>query len=520
MSVRRSGAPERARYVSVGALVAAVALSLSLESGCSNKHSARVESRADAGSETAPAGSDATEGGSGRGGAGARAPQTGTAGSGRSSGGAPGPGTPEGTKARYPLKLGPVGARYLLDQQGHPFFWAGEAAWSLIAQLSLEDARVYLDDRQRKSVNLLMVNLIEHKFAANAPANRAGDRPFGAKPFTAFNEAYFAHADAVLREAAARDMVVLLAPTYLGYDCGDEGFCQDIARTSAAEMRAWGRYLGDRYASFPNLIWLIGGDADPTPVQSKLREVVDGIRERDSAHLMSAHDAPESLASSHWQSASWLTVNNIYTYDPATYAWADKARQSGKPFYLAESTYENEHDASPQSLRAQAYYAVLGGSMGHIFGNCPMWHFDSSNDFCDQRGWRSQLDSPGSQSMQHLRKLFSSRAWQDLMPDTDHSTLTGGFGKSGEGDYAAGALTVDRSSFIAYLPSARQITVDLTRLSGAEIRVTWFDPSQGTAQALSSLTGQQTVSLSPPRAGDWVLILDDSARGFAAPGSD
>ena len=500
MSVLASGARGFARCVSAGALAASAAFSQSLEAGCSSKPSSSAESRADAGNEVVT-GSDAQ----GRSGS-AGTPATGG----------------DTQRGRFPLKLGPAGARYLVDQQGHPFFWAGEAAWSLIAQLSLEDARVYLDDRRSKGVNLLLVNLIEHKFATRAPANRTGDRPFGDKPFTAFNEAYFAHADAILREAGAREMVVLLAPTYLGYDCGDEGFCQDVARTSAAEMRAWGRYLGERYASFPNLIWLIGGDADPSPVQGKLRELVAGIRERDSVHLMSAHDAPESQATSHWPNESWLTIDNIYTYDASTYTWASKAQKGGKPFYLAESTYENEHDASTQTLRAQAYFAVLGGAMGHIFGNCPMWHFDSTTAFCDQRGWRSQLDSPGSKSMQHLRALFSSRAWHDLVPDTDHNTLTSGFGKYGATDYVAGALTVDRSTFIAYLPSARQITVDLSRLSGEQISVTWFDPARGTTQAQSSMTGRQTVTLSPPsaRAGDWVLILDDSARGFAAPGSD
>lgn len=436
------------------------------------------------------------------------------------SGGSAAPAAPAGNATRYPLKLGPAGARYLVDQEDRPFFWAGEAAWSLIAQLSLEDAKAFMDDRQAKGVNVLMVNLIEHKFASQAPANYYGDSPFGDAPFSAFNEDYFAHADAVLREAAARDMVVLLAPAYLGYDCGDEGFCQEIAGTSATDMRAWGRFLGERYASYPNIVWLIGGDSDPTPVQSKLREVVNGIRERDTVHLMSAHDAPESMAVSHWKSASWLTINNIYTYDGALYDMALSAHKDSRPFFLAESTYENEHDSSPQSLRAQAYWAVLSGAMGHIFGNCPMWHFDSSTEFCSQHGWRSQLNSPGSKSMQYLRRLFLSRAWHALEPDADHSTLTAGFGTYGEPDYAASARTVDRSSFIAYLPSARQLTVDLATLSGDQIAVTWFDPSRGTAQSDNKLTGKKTVTLSPPRAGDWVLILDDVARGFAAPASN
>ncbi|MCX6642129.1 MAG: DUF4038 domain-containing protein [Candidatus Bathyarchaeota archaeon] len=43
------------------------------------------------------------------------------------------------------------------------------------------------------------------------------------------------------------------------------------------------------------------------------------------------------------------------------------------PYYLCEAAYENEHFSTPQELRSQSYQSVLCGSMGHIFGNCPIW---------------------------------------------------------------------------------------------------------------------------------------------------
>jgi hypothetical protein len=56
------------------------------------------------------------------------------------------------------------------------------------------------------------VTLIEHKFTNNAPRSAAGDAPFTGAPFSTPSEVYFAHADAVLNFAAARDIKVLLSP--------------------------------------------------------------------------------------------------------------------------------------------------------------------------------------------------------------------------------------------------------------------------------------------------------------------
>ncbi|MBI5586241.1 MAG: DUF4038 domain-containing protein, partial [Deltaproteobacteria bacterium] len=165
----------------------------------------------------------------------------------------------------YPLKINAAN-RYLEDQNNQPFFWSGDTAWSLLAQVSREDAVAYLEDRRQKGFTVILVNLIEHQFATNAPRNYYGAPPFSGKVFTTPNEAYFAHVDYVLNEAANRGLVVLLTPLYLGYQCGGQGWCPEVQAATAADLRSWGRYVGNRYRSFDNLVWNIGGDTDPTPV--------------------------------------------------------------------------------------------------------------------------------------------------------------------------------------------------------------------------------------------------------------
>ena len=149
------------------------------------------------------------------------------------------------------------------------FFWSGDTAWSLIAQVSKEDAIYYLEDRRQKGFTVILVNLIEHKFSTNAPRNFYGTPPFTGQTFTTPNEAYFAHADYVINEAAQRGLVVLLSPLYLGYQCGDEGWCNEVKAAALTDLRAWGHYLGNRYKNFDNIVWTIGGDTDPTPVKAR-----------------------------------------------------------------------------------------------------------------------------------------------------------------------------------------------------------------------------------------------------------
>ena len=85
----------------------------------------------------------------------------------------------------------------------------GDAAWSLIANTTLDEARFYIEDRRRKGFNTLIVSLIEYCFAQDPPRNLAGDEPFTTPgDFRTPNEAYMAHAERVLehrrRERDAR----------------------------------------------------------------------------------------------------------------------------------------------------------------------------------------------------------------------------------------------------------------------------------------------------------------------------
>jgi hypothetical protein len=421
--------------------------------------------------------------------------------------------------AQAGLHVGPD-PRFLVDGGGRPFLLVGDAAWSLIAQLDLPEAEIYLQDRADRGFNLVMVNLIEHLYCSNPPANAYGDLPFTGAPFVTPNEAYFARADSIITMAAARGITVLLAPAYLGYACGDAGWCAEIENASLANMRTWGRYLGSRYQSFDNIVWLIGGDTDPTPVADKLREMVLGIREFDTGHLMTTHNQPESQAIDPWPSESWLAINSIYTYSTSLYVEAREAYEVSPvmPYFLLESAYENEHGSTPRSLRAESYWTMLSGAFGHVFGNCPIWHFGTSTSLCGSDDWQAALSDFGSTNMTHFRRLFESRHWTEIVPDFDHTVLTGGYGSWGNDDYATAASTADGSSLLAFLPSARTVTFDMSTLTGDSVRCWWYDPADGSTVWIGSFP-RGTRSFTPPADWNWVIVIDDAALGFPPPGT-
>jgi hypothetical protein len=430
-----------------------------------------------------------------------------------------GPLPPPPAPHTYPLKLGPT-RRYLVDQNDAPFLMVGDAAWSLIAQLSPAQADTYLANRRRLGFNTILVSLIEHEFAAQPPANYAGVLPFTGRPFATPNAPYFAHADAILQRAAAHHILVLLTPAYLGVRCEREGWCPEVQQASDAEMRSWGEYVGNRYRSFDNIIWVIGGDTDPEPVRGKLLQMVAGIQATDQRHLITVHNDPERTGVERWPGPpSWLTVNNTYSYSPTPYVLARAAYRASPvmPFFFMEDTYENS-GATQQQLRSQSYGTLLSGAFGHVFGNCPIWHFDAPHvRYCTTLGWQAQLDNQGSRNMSFFGKLFRARHWYALVPDDDHKALSDGFGTFGQTDYVTAAYAADSSSVIAYLPSARAVTVSGGGLRGASMTAYWYHPATGVATTIGTFATTGTQTFTPPASGDWVLVVDSDAFAFPPP---
>jgi hypothetical protein len=412
----------------------------------------------------------------------------------------------------YPLKIS-ANRRYLVDQNDKPFLLHGDTAWSLISALDEGEVERYLQNRAAKGFNALIVNLVEHHF--NGPLNRHGEHPFtNPLDLSTPNERYFEYADWVLQKTLEYGFVVLLAPLYLGYKnpADTDGWYHEARMSGSNRCYRYGRFLGERYAHLKNIIWMMGGDRNPDGVQDEVNSLLMGIKYNDKESLFTAHPHPDESMPARYGWGGWLDLSGTYSYQILQKKLLmDYNRRPVMPFILLETTYEGEHNASPVQIRRQAYWANLCGATGQFLGNRPIWLFDP--------GWQEAIDRQGSRDMVHVKTLFESRPWYELIPDQRHQIVTGGLGEFNGTDYLAAAMTSDSKTLIAYMPTPRTITIDLSKFSAAEVKGWWYDPCSGAATATGSLTANGPVQFTPPGDGDWAIVLDDAALQLSAPGS-
>jgi uncharacterized protein DUF4038/collagenase-like protein with putative collagen-binding domain len=436
-------------------------------------------------------------------------------------GGASGTGGTGGTMGGpvYPLKKSANG-RYLVDQNNTPYLMLGDAPQALIANVSEADADQYFADRQAHGFNSVWVNLLCDTYTAGRADGSTYD---GILPFTSGtdfstpNEPYFARVDAMVRLAAAHGIQVILDPAETG------GWTTAMMQNGETKCRDYGRFLGNRYKSFDNLIWMSGNDFQnwrDAPTDAVVLAVATGILDNDTRHLHTVE--LDYLNSSSTNDPSWAAIvglNAAYSYYP-TYAeiLADYNRTPALPVFLVEANYEFESlqgpVTTPPIVRRQEYWTLLSGATGHLYGSHITWRFDS--------GWQTQIDSPGALQMPYLKSFFEARPWYDLVPDQNHSIIVSGYGtfaNSGyvaSNDYAVAARTPDHRLVIAYMPTLRTITIDLAQLAGPAI-ARWYDPSNGMYSSITGSpfanTGQRAFA--PPGnnaegAGDWVLVLESN----------
>jgi hypothetical protein len=419
-------------------------------------------------------------------------------------------GAPDSTV--FPLGIDPTG-HYLIDRNHKPFFIQGDASWSLTHNLTYEEACRYMEDRRSRGFNTLLVSTpdaYDPDGKASYQPDRYGHQPFRDGDLTQPEEAYWAHVDRVFKRAEESGFLLFVTPAYLG--CCNDGYLDLLRKNGPEKCLVYGRWIGKRYADRLNIIWVHGGDRSPFDVAAEVRAIASGIRETAPGHLQTAHWASNTSAFDHFADEGWLDINSSYTYGPV--AWRvlyDRACHPMRPTFLIETHYENDFGKrTADDVRKYPYRAILAGAAGHLFGNKPLW-------FCG-RGWENALGSPGSQYMMHVRALFESRAWYDLVPDARHEIIVEGHGDSGSDDGVQAAATRSRDTLIALLPPGHSITVDLERLSGEKLKGYWFDPRTGRPTEIGIIEHKGLHPFRTPPGGEWILVLDDAAANRLPPG--
>jgi hypothetical protein len=444
--------------------------------------------------------------------------------------GAAAPAEPAGVPPRLRVS---ENRRFLVTAEGRPFFWLGDTAWELFHRLNREEADQYLRRRAAQGFTVIQAVALAELDGLDTP-NAYGHLPLHDRDPARPNEDYFRHVDWIVARANALGLHVGLLPTWGSY------WHSRRVIFNPENAEGYGRWLGARYRA-AGVVWILGGDrAVETERHRRILEAMArGLAAGDGgAHLRTFHPRGGRTSAEPFHQAGWLDFNMLqsgHTAESANYAGIERdyALASPKPCLDGEPSYEYPPDALPPKrpvgalqVRRNAYWAVFAGAFGHTYGTHPIWQFYAPprKPLWDVvTPWPDALELPGAVQLVHLKALVLSRPFLARIPD--QSPILAGQGEGMERLQVTRDGTPgdpDASYLLAYFPSRRGVTLATGMLAGPEVAGWWFNPRDGRSTALGRWAREPAREFTPPAGPpgeDWVLVLDDAARGYPAPGS-
>jgi hypothetical protein len=418
--------------------------------------------------------------------------------------------------------------RFLQYANGDPFFYLGETAWELIHRLSYQEADEFLENRREKGFTVIQSVILAEENGLAVPSVN-GEIPLVDMDPEKPNEKYFLFVDSIVELAASKGLYMGLLPTW--GDKVDKQWGNGPVIFNEENAFKYGAWLGQRYRDYPNIIWINGGDRGCIGNEPVWNALAMGIRWADTVHLMSFHPMGSRSSSECFHEADWLDFNMQQSGHSDRYIpnyrkiMADYALDPPKPCMDAEPIYESHPfawnpkngTAGEDEVRRAAYWSLFSGAHGHTYGNHCIWQFYSSKVEpvnYPPMSWKEAMDLPGAWDMLHVRRLMESRPMLERYPD--QSII---FGSAG-GTFDHIAATQGEGYAFVYLPSNFEVAIEFSRIKGDHFKTWWYNPRTGEATFIREVNGHPRESFKVPVAGvDWVLVLDNAAYDFVAPGN-
>jgi hypothetical protein len=440
--------------------------------------------------------------------------------------------------------------RFLVTEDGRPFFYLADTGWELLHRLDRKQAVEYLDKRASQGYNAIQAVALAELEGVYDP-NPYGHLPLidkdptrpaitpGSDPSNKKAYDYWDHVDYIVDQANARGIYIAMLPSWGRWVNSSPNSKTDESLLTPQNAAQYGEFLGKRYGK-KGVIWIIGGDRTATGFEETWRALARGVaigvtgKEDYSGVLMSYHPRGAETSSTWFHNDEWLDFNMHQTGhglgDKVT-SWAriqkDYERTPVKPVLDGEPLYE-DHPLAFRArelgysfdahVRQRAYWSVFAGSCGHTYGNHSVWQM-----YAPHRkpingpllAWYEAIHRPGAAQMQYVRWLIESRPYLSRVPDQSlvSDTL--------DGNDKIVATRGDGYAFI-YSAQGRKFTAQLGKISGTDVKAWWYNPRTGTVTEIGTYSNSGTREFTCPAEGfgaDWVLVLDDASKGYSAPGS-
>ncbi|MCG2461811.1 glycoside hydrolase family 140 protein [Flavobacteriaceae bacterium F89] len=430
--------------------------------------------------------------------------------------------------------------RFLVTEDGKPFFWQADTAWELFHRCNRDAVDRYLKKRAEQGFNVIQAVALAELDGLNTP-NAYGETPLIDNDPLTPNPKYFEQVDYAIKKAGELGIYIALLPTWgdkvfkNSWGVGPVIFDQENAK-------AYGKWIGDRYKDYDHVIWIMGGDRNPrentddVEVWQQMAEgVVEGVGGNQNA-LMSFHPQPKKGGgSSTWfQQDKWLDFNmhqtghcpNQGTYKHISHDYGLKPIKpvlDGEPLYEDHPNCFNAKELGysvPEDIRRIMYWNVFAGACGQTYGCHDVWQMynvGAEGINGPLRPWTIALDLPMANQVQHLKNLMLSRPYLGRIPDQSMVVDP----QLENNDYVIATRDEKGTYAMVYFPTGKTTVLDLGSLSGNKLKVWWYDPRTGNAYKGENIEKSNNIKILPPTSGkgnDWVLVIDTYKNTFQTPG--
>lgn len=399
-----------------------------------------------------------------------------------------------------------------------------------MGELTHAEMDTYLNDIEAKGFNTVLVTSPEGVYTTHSPtwSNARGDLPMtsgniGRFNPTYLNEAYYDYVDHFIAEANERNILIILAPLYGGYNDNEGWVGEANSLNTNADMTAYGNWLGTRYDAYPNLMYVWYNEA-PSGATFVSRTKAAATATRGATNRLGmVHNRQEQTTESNTFSLSdsWLSVRTIYRLSQpfALYDLAQAEYQDSPvaPTIVFEPAYEQDlNNATALDVRIAAYHGIIAGAMaGHLYGAADIWDMDSRNTGAPDWDDSASLNREGRVDMQWLKNIFEGIEWWKLVPSFDASILKSSRGSSDA--YVSIAKTSDSRTILAYTSRGgdNPLTIDTTRLaSGSGGTHDWriINPATGAVDSSGTARANGTAIIFDPAGSnaDYVVVITDA----------
>ena len=439
--------------------------------------------------------------------------------------------------------------RFLMHENGTPFFWQGETGWLLPERLDRAEAEWYLQRCREEGFNVVQIQVIDGVPAINIYGQKSNVDGWNMDAFTPGKSGkstlpgsytYWDHLDYIIDLAQQNGI-------YIGMVCIWGGLVK-AGKLSVDDAKKYGTFLANRYKNKPNIIWFMGGDIQGDIKPEVWNALATSIKAIDKNHLMTYHPRGRYTSAKWWSQAPWIDFHTFQSghrkygqrMGNANYPIPDNTEEDNwmyvdstwtykpiRPVLDAEPSYEDIpmglHDKTEprwkaSDVRRYAYWSVFAGSCGHTYGHNAIMQMlkpgypTSYGDAGDVKTWYQGLNDPGFQQMKFVRQLILSFPYFERVPDQSIIVENGT-------KYDRLIATRGNDYLLVYNYTSRDMRLDLTKISGKKKQVWWMNAGTGILRYLGEYDSK-VLTFRPHKTGfgieDGVLIAIDASKGYLA----